>query len=517
MNQLSKLTKTFFIVISIIFFIFSINYNVNAAESVYTKTTTAKSGDVVYFEKPESWGNVTPYIYAWDNYNNPQNKLGGSFPGTAMTLVSDNLYKYEFVSDIAYTQLIFSDGSSNNQTEDLDYICNGYIYHFDNTAALSFSATSLQLGDTVYFEKPDSWDSNVFVYMWNSSTGNRNSDWNTTSMTKVSDTLYSYTLSNSDWNVSGGFDMIIFGAGSNQTKDLSTVGSNLIFKANDNPISSGSDNGKYDGKWLYTSNQLSQLSSLIQQKVVPSSDIPYYTTDSYAIYKQQYDLAKEVVDQTYVAATYYDLTSQYDKSLIALPFAYDNLKLNTDILSDKIEEMKRVDTSKYEQNLVDAFHVSIQKAQDVLDSDSITIESMKTAISNMETARNNLVVDKTELESIINKVKEIDTELYTDESTKNLLDALTKATEVYVDEDASYSEVQEQITKLNDAISKLVFKENETDENTTDNQNTTVLEESNTNSNPYTSDTILALVGILSIAVITCISTTIYLRKHKNK
>ena len=127
------------------------------------------------------------------------------------------------------------------------------------------------------------------------------------------------------------------------------------------------------------------------------------------------------------------------------------------------------------------------------------------------------MVDKTELESIINKVKEIDTELYTDESTKNLLDALTKATEVYVDENASYSEVQEQITKLNDAISKLVFKENETDENTTDNQNTTVLEESNTNSNPYTSDTILALVGILSLAVIICISTTIYLRKHKNK
>lgn len=524
MSTLQKITKTFFIVTFIIFFIFSIKYNVNAAENIYTKTTTAKTGDVIYFQKPESWGDSTPYIYAWDNYNNPQNFLGGSYPGKTMTHVSDNLYKYEFDSDIAYAQLIFSDGTNTNKTEDLDYICNGYIYKFDNTANLSFSSTSLRLEDTVYFEKPDSWDSNVFIYMWNSSTGNSNSSWGTTSMTKVSDTLYSYTLSNSDWNVSGGFDMVIFGDGSKQTKNLSTVGSNLIFKANSNPISSGSDNGKYDGGWVYTSNQLSQLSLLLQQKVVSNSDIPYYTTDSYAIYKEQFDLAQSVINSTYVAVTYYDLTSQYNKSLIALPFAYDNLKINTQILSDKINEMKNVDTSRYEQSLVDAFNTTIQNAESLIaNPDSITITNMKEAIANMEIAYNNLLVDKTELETVINKATEIDTTLYTDESAENLLNALTEATEVYEDDNASYSDVQEQIAKLNDAISKLVLKANEKDENATDNQNTTdnqndtVTQENNVNSNPYTSDTILALVGVLAIAVIICVGTTIYLKKYKNK
>ena len=518
MSKLQKIVKLLFIVTFIIFFIFSIKYNVNAAGEVYEKTTTAKKGDIVYFQKPESWGDSTPYIYAWDNYNNPQNFLGGSFPGKAMTLVSDNLYKYEFDSDIAYAQLIFSDGTISKQTENLDYICNGYVYHFDNTANLSFSSTSLQLGDTVYFEKPDSWDSNVFIYMWNSSTGNKNSDWSTTSMTKVSDTLYSYTLSNSDWNVSGGFDMVIFGAGSKQTKDLSAVGTNLIFKANNDPISSGSNYGKYDGRWLYTSDQLSQLSSFLQQKVVPNSDIPYYTTDSYAIYKEQFDLAQTVVNSTYVAVTYYDLTSQYNKSLIALPFAYNNLKINTQILSDKINEMKNVDTSRYEQILVDTFNTTIQNAENLLaNPDTITITNMKDAITNMETAYNNLVVDKTELKTVINKAKEIDTTLYTNESAKDLLDTLTKAAEVYEDDNASYSDVQEQIAKLNDAISKLVLKANEKDENATDNQNDTVTQENNVNSNPYTSDTILALVGVLAIAVIICIGTTIYLKKYKNK
>lgn len=520
MSKLQKIVKISFIATFIIFFIFSIKYNVNATENVYTETTTAKKGDIVYFQKPESWGSSTPHIYAWDNYNNPQNFLGGSFPGTAMTLVSGNLYKYEFNSDIAYAQLIFSDGTNSNQTKDLDYICNGYIYKFDDTADLSYSAISLQLGDTVYFEKPDSWDSNVFIYMWNSSTGNRNSDWSTTSMTKVSNSLYSYTLSNSDWNVSGGFDMVIFGAGSKQTKDLSTVGSDLVFKANSNPISSGSDNGKYDGRWFYTSSQLSQLSSLIQQKVVPTNDISYYTTDSYAIYKEQFNLAKTVINSTYVAATWYDLTSQYDKSLIALPFAYDNLKINTQILIDKINEMKEVDTSKYETSLVDAFNTSIQDAENLLaNPDSITVSNMKDAIANMETAYNNLVVDKTELEAIINKAKEIDTALYTDESAKNLLDILAKATEVYEDENASYSNVQDQIAKLNEAISKLVLKEeansgenvatNNADDNTYNNKITA------NSSNPHTGDILWGMIGILIFAITIYIITTRYLKKQK--
>lgn len=229
-------------------------------------------------------------------------------------------------------------------------------------------------------------------------------------------------------------------------------------------------------------------------------------------------MAQSVVNSTYVAVTYYDLTSQYNKSLIALPFAYDNLKINTQILSDKIDEMKNVDASRYEQSLVDAFNTTIQNAESLIaNPDSITITNMKEAIANMEIAYNNLVVDKTELETVINKAKEIDTTLYTDESAENLLNALTEATEVYEDDNTSYSDVQEQIAKLNDAISKLLLKANEKDENTTDNQNDTVTQENNVNSNPYTSDTILALIGILAIAIIICIGTTIYLKKYKNK
>lgn len=513
MRKLPKTTKTFFIVVLIIFMIFSIKYNVNAAGDVYSTINTTKSGDVVYFEKPDSWGDVTPYIYAWDNYT--QQGKNAEWPGSAMTQVKGNLYKYEFLNNTPYTHIIFNNNNNGIQTSNLNFICNEFVYNVETIKKIenfSFSLKTVTLGDTIYFEKPDAWNDTVYIYMWNSVSNSSNADWNfKPSMTQVSDSLYSYTLSNTDNNVSDGFDMVIFAGFENdnqkQTKNLSFVGESSTFIANNYE-----DNGKYDGHWIYEDK--STLSTLVKNTTLPAGDELYYTKDSYKNYKEQFDIAQTVTNSKYVPITFTDLISQYDISLMALQFAYDNLKINTQILIDKINEMKKVDTSKYEPSLVDAFNTTIQDAENLLaNPDSITVSNMKEAIANMETAYKNLVVDKTELEATINKAKEIDTTLYTDESVQNLLDVLAKATEVYEDKNASYLDVQEQIANLNDAISKLVLKENEKDENTTDNQNTTKV--INTTSNPSTGDMILTLVGVLAIAVLVCTGTTIYLKKHK--
>lgn len=94
-------------------------------------------------------------------------------------------------------------------------------------------------------------------------------------MTLVENNLYSYTLSSSDLNVADGFDMIIFSDGTKQTKDLSTVGQR-IFIGNDSAIESGSDTGKYDGIWVYTHSQISNLTTLVNPKTVPATDKNYY-------------------------------------------------------------------------------------------------------------------------------------------------------------------------------------------------------------------------------------------------
>ena len=78
------------------------------------------------------------------------------------------------------------------------------------------------------------------------------------------------------------------------------------------------------------------------------------------------------------------LIIKYDKSLLALTFAYNNLKLNTNILSEKIVEMETVDTSKYAPDLVDAFVESIENSKNLLHNPStITISDIKTAISSL--------------------------------------------------------------------------------------------------------------------------------------
>lgn len=538
MNKIKKLSKSFFVLAIILLLFFSVKYEVNASEGIYTATSNAKNGDIVYFEKPSDWGDSIPYIFAWDNYRAPNNQLGGNFPGVAMTLVSGNLYKYEFTNDIAYAQLIFSSPDLSKQTVDLDYICNGYIYTFDSTKEqLAFNQSSVYKNDTLYFEKPDSWTNNIFIYMWNSGSGNNNGDWKSKSMTNVSGNLYSYTITDSDWNSSNGYDMVIFADDNFQTKNLNVVNSDLIFKANASAISSGDDTGKYDGIWVYTSEQLSALTTLISQTTVPASDESYYTKDSYKIYKEQFDLAKTVSESDYVAATYFDLTSQYNKSLIALRFAYDNLQLDTTILSNKIDEMKNVDTSKYEQSLVDNFNTSIQNSEALLnDTTNLTVAKIKEAISNMESTYNSLVVDKSELEDLINKAKDIDTTLYTEESVKNFVDSLNQAIATFENQDSSHNDVQDQIKSLNNSISNLQLKDEENTGDTTDkdetnddktdnktedeNVNNTEEEkkEDNKNSyNPSTGDIIFLLAGVLTLAIITFIITTLYAKKQKNK
>lgn len=52
----------------------------------------------VFFERPSSWGNVTPYVWAWNDNGNLNKKDGdkaASFPGDAMTLRSDGLWFWE--------------------------------------------------------------------------------------------------------------------------------------------------------------------------------------------------------------------------------------------------------------------------------------------------------------------------------------------------------------------------------------------------------------------------------------
>ena len=465
-----------------------------------------KSGDIIYFTN--TYGDNT-YIYL---YNSATGDSLSAWPGEKMDNIGDSR-RYVLNSDKQYDKIIFNNGSGS-QSKTFNYEGN-YTMYYTNSF---YKRTFLVSGDTLYFEKPDSWNNNIYIYMWNSL--NSNSSWNTTTMTHISGNTYSYTLSNIDNITLDGFNNVIFSDGTSQTKDLSIVGKSTTFKAYDTPIADGSSSsGKYDGFWAYEKDK-SSLSKLVQNTTIPTSDEVYYTVASYKLYKEQYDLAKLLVNTKYILASHLEYTSQYDKSLIALQFAYDNLKLDTKILSDKINEMKNVDTSKYEQSLVDAFNISISNAENILTNTStLTISSIKNAINKMDTAYNNLVVDKYELENLINKANSIDTSIYTDESVSILLDSIQDATDVLNDSDASHYNVQDQISKLNDAIEKLVKKDVQDSNEDMNNNNTENQSDANiittNNSNPSTSDILHAFIGAFILGIAIYMITTAYLKKHK--
>ena len=80
-------------------------------------------------------------------------------------------------------------------------------------------------GDTVYVKVNNGW-SNLHCYMWNSDS-DKNATWPGIAMTKVSNDVYSYTLT-------GNYGNVIFntGNGGSQTADLTYPGANKIFDLN---------------------------------------------------------------------------------------------------------------------------------------------------------------------------------------------------------------------------------------------------------------------------------------------
>ena len=75
----------------------------------------------VYFEKPSGWGS-TIYAYMWVSGTNEQ--LMGSWPGTKIDNLQDNIYGFSTTASEGTTMIIFNDGS--NQTADLKFYKNGY-------------------------------------------------------------------------------------------------------------------------------------------------------------------------------------------------------------------------------------------------------------------------------------------------------------------------------------------------------------------------------------------------------
>ncbi|WP_291651409.1 discoidin domain-containing protein [Clostridium sp.] len=123
---------------------------------------------------------------------------------------------------------------------------------------------------------------------------------------------------------------------------------------------------------------------------------------------------------------------------------------------DRLEE-------EYTPESWEIFKTALDNAKVVLENEDAIQEEVNEAISKLNDAISKLVnkpevseVDKSKLEEIINKAEAIDISKYTKESVDVLNDKLKEAKDILNNEKANQEEVNEAISKLNDAISKLV-------------------------------------------------------------
>lgn len=83
--------------------------------NVSTTTADAAGGDVIYFEKPGSWG--TPNCYVWT-----EGSAGPTaWPGTAMTAVQGEENVYAFTMPGSEDKVIFNNGNGSHQTANLTF------------------------------------------------------------------------------------------------------------------------------------------------------------------------------------------------------------------------------------------------------------------------------------------------------------------------------------------------------------------------------------------------------------
>ncbi|WP_405356698.1 starch-binding protein [Ruminococcus sp.] len=194
----------------------------------------------VYCKNTAGWSTV--YAYMWNSATKANN---ADWPGKAMTKVSGttDVWRYE-VTNSSWNMIIFNNGSSQEQTTDLNYPGAGYICD-NSTKQWSVyepqpTTTPTQGGGTnpttapqptqggsttgksyVYCENEAGWGT-VTVYMWNS-TSDTNAAWPGVAMTNIGGNEWRYEVPKSFKNV------IFSNNGQSQTEDLTFPGKDYMW------------------------------------------------------------------------------------------------------------------------------------------------------------------------------------------------------------------------------------------------------------------------------------------------
>lgn len=179
---------------------------VDAAWQNSCDTTSQPEADgmTVYVRRPLSWN--VPNVYFWENPGAP------TWPGVEMTALGNDWYSFQFADGVTASNLIFND-LTGNQTADLYRQGDGCF----DIETQQWTDTCAIPGFTVYFQKPEEWDT-AHTYFWEPTPGPANTvAWPGEAMSDLGENWYSYQFP-ADVEATN----LIFNNGGNggQTEDL---------------------------------------------------------------------------------------------------------------------------------------------------------------------------------------------------------------------------------------------------------------------------------------------------------
>lgn len=330
----------------------------------------------------------------------------------------------------------------------------------NSVSCVSKDIRTIKTGDVIYFDTKgldESWD-NVKIYFFSKSGGSEIVPWqNSLNMEKIEgSTIYKYTVTASIDVESHKVDHMIFhngkGGDSNQTIDLAFIESGYAYVIN------GTDKNKKKGYWyVYDKSELIELYNSLKDY-----EGMYYTSDTWTEFKNKLIAASDAINNEIrigeKAGGGY--TVVYDDIISELNTAKNNLVVNKEILKNKIDEVKQINTNGYIASTVDTLNRTIKDAENKYNSSDITVDDIKTWIKNLDDAIKSLKVDKSELELLIelvntalNKyIKYIDPT-----SLQEMKEILSKSDVVVNDPDATVADVNNSIIEIQDEINKLKF------------------------------------------------------------
>lgn len=182
-----------------------------------------------------------------------------------------------------------------------------------------------------------------------------------------------------------------------------------------------------------------------------------YTTDSWAI------LQEAITAADVVLADENAMQEEIDETLDSLKSAIDGLvriEVKKEALQSLVNKLEKLDKKEYTEKTWTTFASALNAAKEVLADEYATQEEVDSAYNTLLKSYLDLrlIPDKSKLEDLINKAKEIDLTKYTDESANEVKIQLARASEVFANEDATQKEVNEATKSLDTAINDLIAK-----------------------------------------------------------